>query len=415
MTADPSERGASRSSDRGALRRCVGVDPDLFAAEHWGRRPLLTAAADLPGPFGDLFDLAQADELLSRRGLRTPFLRVARDGSVLGSSQFTRGGGVGAEISDQVADDRVAALFAEGSTLVLQGLHRLWPPLIDFATDLGADLGHPVQVNAYLTPPQSQGFSAHYDVHDVFVLQVAGRKRWRVHEPVHQDPLRDQPWADHADAVAERANQAPLIDEVLAPGDALYLPRGYLHSAVAEGGISAHLTVGVHVVTRYALVEALLALVGRDVDLRASLPLGLDVADPERLAPHVADVVKLLGSALADADPSDVADRVRRRVWSGNLPRPLAPLAQATAAREAAEEDAVRWRPGLRFRLSTEGDRVVLDLPHDRMTLPARTAAALDLLAEGGVVRIGDLPGLPAEDQRVLARRLLKEGVLVPA
>ncbi|HWO67341.1 MAG TPA: cupin domain-containing protein, partial [Umezawaea sp.] len=259
MAADPSERSASRSSDREALRRCVGVEPDRFADEHWGRGPLLTRAADLPRAFDDLFDLAQADELLSRRGLRTPFLRVARDGSVLGSSQFTRGGGVGAEIADQVADDRVAALFAEGSTLVLQGLHRLWPPLIDFATDLGADLGHPVQVNAYLTPPQSQGFSAHYDVHDVFVLQVAGHKRWRVHEPVHPDPLRDQPWADHADAVAERAALAPLIDEVLAPGDALYLPRGYLHSAVAQGGISAHLTVGVHVLTRYALVEALLA------------------------------------------------------------------------------------------------------------------------------------------------------------
>ncbi|HWO61536.1 MAG TPA: cupin, partial [Umezawaea sp.] len=144
-------------------------------------------------------------------------------------------------------------------------------------------------------------------------------------------------------------------------------------------------------------------------------PLGVDAADPEQLAPHVADVVKLLGSALADADPSDVADRVRRRVWSGNLPRPLAPLAQATAARCAVEGDAVRWRSGLRFRLRTEGDRVVLDLPHDRMTLPVSTAAALDRLAEGAVVRIGDLPDLSAEDQRVLVRRLLKEGVLVPA
>ncbi|HEX6340114.1 cupin domain-containing protein [Umezawaea sp.] len=413
--AVPPERSASRSADREALRRCVGVDPDRFADEHWGRRPLLTPSADLPRPFDDLFDLERADELLSRRGLRTPFLRVARDGAVLGSSQFTRGGGVGAEIADQVADDRVASLFAEGCTLVFQGLHRLWPPLVDFATDLGADLGHPVQVNAYLTPPQSQGFSAHYDVHDVFVLQVAGRKRWRVHEPVHQDPLRDQPWADHADAVAERAAREPLLDEVLAPGDALYLPRGYLHSAVAQGEISAHLTVGVHVLTRYALVEALLALAGRDTDLRASLPLGIDVADPDQLAPHLTAVVGLLGDVLADADPRDVAERVRRRVWSGNAPRPLAPLAQATAARNADAGDAVRWRPGLRFRLRTDGDRVVLDLPHDRMTLPAGTAAALDLLAAGGVVVLGTLPGLPVEDQRVLVRRLLKDGVLVPA
>ena len=76
-------------------------------------------------------------------------------------------------------------LFADGHTVVLQGLHRLWPPLIEFAGALTTDLGHPVQVNAYITPASSQGFSAHYDVHDVFVLQVAGEKRWRIHEPVH--------------------------------------------------------------------------------------------------------------------------------------------------------------------------------------------------------------------------------------
>jgi NAD(P)-dependent dehydrogenase (short-subunit alcohol dehydrogenase family) len=49
---------------------------------------------------------------------------------------------------------------------------------------LAADLGHPTQVNAYITPPSSRGFSPHYDVHDVFVLQVAGEKHWRIHEPV---------------------------------------------------------------------------------------------------------------------------------------------------------------------------------------------------------------------------------------
>ena len=89
--------------------------------------------------------------------------------------------------------------FADGATLVLQGLHRTWEPLLDFSQQLAADLGHPNQVNAYVTPPQSTGFSDHYDVHDVFVLQVEGEKRWRIRPPVHVAPLRDQPWTDHRD------------------------------------------------------------------------------------------------------------------------------------------------------------------------------------------------------------------------
>src|SRR3712207_9221429 len=64
----------------------------------------------------------------------------------------------GAEVADQVSSDAVLRLFADGSTVVLQGLHRLWPPLIEFADQLAADLGHPTQVNAYVTPPSSRGF-----------------------------------------------------------------------------------------------------------------------------------------------------------------------------------------------------------------------------------------------------------------
>src|SRR6185503_13388978 len=175
------------------------------------------------------------DDLLSRRGLRTPFIRMAKAGQVLDSSSFTAPGGVGAEIGDQVRDDKVAALY------------RTWPPVIDFCTRLAAELGHPVQANSYVTPPSSRGFSAHYDVHDVFVLQLAGRKHWTIHAPVLDDPLRDQPWGQRSAAVAAAAEQEPVIDTVLEPGDALYLPRGWLHAATALGEVSAHLTVGSHV------------------------------------------------------------------------------------------------------------------------------------------------------------------------
>src|SRR5690349_22292771 len=154
---------------------------------------------------------------------------MAKAGQVLDSSAFTGPGGVGAEIGDQVRDDKVAALFAGGATVVLQALHRTWPPVIDLCTRLAAELAHPVQANAYVTPPSSRGFSAHYDVHDVFVLQLAGEKHWQIHEPVLREPLRSQPWNDRAAEVAAAATGEPVIDTVLRPGDALYLPRGYLH------------------------------------------------------------------------------------------------------------------------------------------------------------------------------------------
>jgi hypothetical protein len=245
VTGAQGEAGGVRA-DRPALRRCTHLEPGVFADRIWGQDASLSTREQLPGGFGDLFDLDTVDRLVSRQGLRTPFLRVAKEGQTLPASGFTRGGGVGATISDQVDDAALARLFADGATIVLQGLHRTHGPLVDFAQQLAADLGHPVQINAYVTPPQAQGFSDHYDVHDVFVLQIVVEKRWFIQEPVLRHPTRDQPWTDRRAAVEAAAREKPLIDVVLRPGDALYLPAGFLHAAQALGETSAHLTVGVH-------------------------------------------------------------------------------------------------------------------------------------------------------------------------
>jgi hypothetical protein len=337
---------------------------------------------------------------------------------VVDAKRFTTSGGAGAEVADQVSSDAVLRLFADGSTVVLQGLHRLWPPLIEFADQLAADLGHPTQVNAYVTPPSSRGFSAHYDVHDVFVLQVAGEKHWRIHEPVLADPLRTQPWNDRAADVAAAAQREPVLDEVLRPGDALYLPRGFLHSATALGRISAHLTVGVHSVTRWGAAESALELIrtlaADDPDLRRSLPLGVDLADPASVEDDVAVVLARLRAWLDRVDPAEVADRLRARTWAQVRPEPVAPLAQATAAAALTPETVLRLRRRLRCALRDAADgRVELLAGRRTHSFPRETRAALGELLAVGELKVGDLPGLEPADRLALARRLVTESVAV--
>ncbi|MBM7085077.1 cupin domain-containing protein [Micromonospora humidisoli] len=411
-------RPAVPSAATRALERCVSVEPAKFAAAHWGRAPLLSRAAELPNPdgFTDLLSPADADELLSRRGLRTPFLRVARDGQLVPAARFTGGGGAGAEIGDQVLDERVLELYAGGATLVLQGLHRLWPALIDFARDLGTALTQPLQVNAYLTPPGNQGFATHYDTHDVFVLQVDGRKHWRIHPPVLIDPLEKQPWGGRADEVSATADGPAALDVVLEPGDALYLPRGWLHSAQAQETSSLHLTVGIRALTRYALVEELLALAAEDPRLRAGLPFGTDVADPDVIEPELTETVEALRDWLLRADPAAVAARLRGRSWPAARPAPIRPLAQAAALTALTADSRIAPRPGLRWQLTPTADaRVALRLVDRTVTLPDQCGPALHALLGSTGLRVGDLPGLDDDaDRLVLARRLLREAVAVP-
>jgi lysine-specific demethylase/histidyl-hydroxylase NO66 len=410
---------APSGESRPALSRCIAIEPEKFAASVWGRTALLSRAGELAGPdgFTDLLSPAAVDELLSSHGLRTPFLRIADQGKVLPAGHFTGGGGAGAEITDQVIDDKVLRLYADGATLVLQGLHRIWPPLIDFARALGTDLRQPLQVNAYLTPAGNQGFATHYDTHDVFVLQIDGTKRWRVHEPVLPEPLERQAWGGRTDEVAATAAGPAALDVVLAPGDAMYLPRGWLHSAEAQEGRSLHVTVGVRALTRYALVEELLGMAVEDRRLRATLPFGIDVTDPDQIDPELTETVEALRDWLLTAEPSAIAERLRERAWTSSRPAPLKPLAQVEFANRLTAEDGIRVRDGLNWRLSGDGsDHVVLHLVGRTLRLPASCALAVNAALGGHPQRVGDLPGLPDDaDRLVLARRLLKEGLAVPA
>ena len=405
--------GTERAAAVGASTTCptarglgtfVALEPEEFARAHWGRAPLLTRADELPPPTHG-FGPDAVDALLSSRALRTPFLRMARDGSTLDASSFTAGGGVGATIGDQVSEDKVLREFAAGATIVLQALHRTWEPVGTTARELAADLGHPVQVNAYVTPAQNQGFADHYDVHDVLVVQVAGEKRWRVRPPVLDAPLRTQPWTDHREAVAAAAQDEPVIDAVLRPGDCLYLPRGWLHSATALGGVSTHLTFGIHPWTVRHLVDDLVRSAARhlddDPDVRASLPLGVDVLDPATTASRRAAVRSALLDALDAVSDDDLAALLATRARGAQRAEPLGVLAQQASA-ERTHVHAWRVRDGLAARW--EGATLVTRVA--RVEVPDEARDTLRVVLAGALS--------PARLHDDLLRRLVLAGVVVP-
>ena len=159
-------------------------------------------------------------------GLRTPAFRLVRDGKTLSAVDTCRRAGIGHRtIDDVIQPNRVLELHAAGASMVLQGLQFTDPHLARVANNLALDLGHAVQVNAYLSPAAARGLELHFDYHDVFVLQLDGRKRWRVWEPLERTrrPVRAGPRVPMPtfDELGE-----PALDLTLTAGDCLYLPRG---------------------------------------------------------------------------------------------------------------------------------------------------------------------------------------------
>src|SRR5690242_20681579 len=185
------ERAALSNTSEGALARCVG-DVDRFFSETWGKAPLLQRRRESNG-FDDLLTLKDIDFILTTSWLRTPAFRLVQDGKPLDERSYTKWAGVGARgAHDTVDPGKVYSLFHAGATVVLQAMQRYWVPLARFIGDLEVMLTLPAQANAYITPPGSRGLAVHYDTHDVFVLQVSGRKTWQIYDPVIESPLPSQ-------------------------------------------------------------------------------------------------------------------------------------------------------------------------------------------------------------------------------
>ena len=398
MTAAPS-----------ALARCTSVDAGAFAREHWSRTPLLSRAKELPADFSDLLSVEDVDELVADRALRTPFFRTVREGGGLPTPVRTVTAGA-RRIGDLVDVDGLVRQHAEGATLVLQSVHRLHPPVARFCRALAAELGHATQCNAYITPGgEHQGFDYHHDTHDVFVLQVSGRKRWIVHEPVVRLPLASQP---QAGAHLVREGAAPLLDVELEAGDALYLPRGYVHAALTTDEHSVHLTVGVLSTTWHDVLTDAVGLAGREEQFRDALPL----QPAAGLAEALPDLLRRAAGWLEALPPADLEAVVARRLARAVPVEPQPLLAVAAAVRDLGPATPLRPRQGLAVDVAVVDDRLVLGLPGATVDLPAFTEPAVRRLLDRPCTPADlQLGGLDEPGALVLARRLLREGAVLPA
>ena len=374
------------------LRRCTG-DREAFLDGTWGARAAVHPAAE-PEGFPDLLTLDDVDRILTTTSLRTPSFRLVKAGEQIPESSYTRSGRTGSKPVSGMADPaRIAELFDDGATIVLQGLHRNWEPVAAFTRALELQLGHPCQVNAYITPPGAQGLALHADPHDVFVLQAFGRKQWEVHA-APGEPERDP------------------IDADLGPGDCIYMPTGTPHAA----------TTGTHcpATSRSACTLSRGAMSWPTSGVRSrTIPRSMTrsrsagrttgavrgpVAPTARRARPALKTSTPTRSPTADpAVPLDAGAVAPRRAGAG------------TGARCDRGRHLLTVRPGAVCELRRDGDRLTVLLGDRRLDMPGWLEPAMREVGSANRFAVRDLtPSIADPASRlVLARRLVREGLLL--
>ncbi|KAJ2951239.1 hypothetical protein O0L34_g5641 [Tuta absoluta] len=198
-----------------------------------------------------------------------------------------------------------------------------------------------VGANAYLTPPDSQGFAPHYDDIEAFILQAEGKKNWRIYKPRTDEEVLPRFSSKNFD---QEEIGGPIMEVTLEAGDMLYFPRGYIHQGVTiEGEHSLHVTISMYQKHSWAdlfeklLPAALQKAITEDVEFREGLPFDIydnfgfvnsDVATPRRkeLENKVLSLVKKIKNYLPI---DDAVDQMHKNYQHDALPPVLSDLEKA--------------------------------------------------------------------------------------
>ena len=329
-----------------------------FLSDYWGKR-VLRASGD-PARFADLLPWAALNRILNEQTLKAPRARLVKEDILIPDSEYHAAG--------------IASHLSNGALLSISMMQDFHPAIRDLAAEFERFFHEVTNVNAYIGFRESKGFEYHWDDHEVFVLQVHGRKRWEVQDRSTAAPL-------YRELIMWDAAPGNIIWEgVLEPGDVLYIPRGFWHKAECGDEPSVHLSFGVDVSTGIDLLQWLARELRASELYRTDLPrFESPQARRERSRQLRSELVKLFSDDTVDRYFA-AADRDATNKVQINLPESVTLDPDSTW---------VRWNTPRPTPLGLEqglGRFVTADCLGENRLLPKKAQKMLHLIADGGAL-----------------------------
>ena len=189
--------------------------------------------------FETLLNWETLNYLLDSATLPLAELRVVRESVPIPTNIYVRQGRV-----DSAA---LSKLLDRGVSLVFNMLHEHVPALRRLCKNLARDTLEQISAAAVVTSGRGGAIKCHYDDQDLIILQIAGTKSWRV----FNSPIGNSV----SNMAAGSPEGPPVFDQVLEPGDLLFLPARFWHHCENGPNRSLHVSIlfippnGQHVMT----------------------------------------------------------------------------------------------------------------------------------------------------------------------
>lgn len=141
----------------------------------------------------------------------------------------------------RIIPHKLNQFIQDGASIVLNKMQNKCIIINDLCQIFSASTGCLTNANSYAARGGDGTFNLHWDTHDVYAVQLIGKKRWKIYRPTFVNPLPNHKSKD----CPERPTEL-YMDVVLEAGDILYIPRGWWHDAIPlEDQDTFHIAVGV--------------------------------------------------------------------------------------------------------------------------------------------------------------------------
>lgn len=359
------------------------------------------------------------DDLFSIRDIER-WARSTRDGFFFVLHPVDDTVQIASHQANAVASSSIAKNYKNGLAQILKRVSD-WPTLQDFISQTEKFFHTHVGANAFLTPPGARTLSNYICNDNILVLQIEGEQTWELRElTVLQLDLEEKQHLEFSDEWKHRHSNPVIAEVSLRAGEMLYIPRGMPHSANApERGAGLHLRVYIapHTWVDFFKTAAEHAAIHSQA-MRRSLPAGF--VEDDTLRDGMATDFQQLMDDFQNVSFDDVLSAVRRnRVAHQGFP-PSDFLGARVDPDELGPDSKVERRPHVLCTVEEITDpegcpKSALFFGNEQVVGPPGLRRAFQFVRAHERFRISELPGLDAESQLVLARRLVREGLLRPS
>lgn len=225
-----------------AARLAFDIPAAEFRARYFEQDVRLQKAALRGQPFG----WSDLDQVLAQLEPGEPVCRLFNQGLVPEPAYIEDCAEMG-QRRRRFNKARFYGQLRSGATLVIDRFENVSIAARRLCAEVASFAGLPTLGNGYLSCGGRGTFGIHWDTHDVFAIQLLGRKRWQVFAPTFPLPLSHH----RSEGAAADGVTRPVLDCVLEAGDVLYVPRGWWHQTLPLPEGSFHLSVGTYAATVY--------------------------------------------------------------------------------------------------------------------------------------------------------------------